>query len=723
VAKNKNGKKNIKGNSKGKSFLPLWARVKIFALSIWFLGLLLLFSFFGKAGLGGEYLAKIFYFLLGKAVYFLPLIFFITGFVAFRTERRHYFFASIISILILAITIAGFFSLQNSLKTKAGGFVGYYLAWFFEGLFGYWVANIIFFIFGIIALIILWQIFKKPESEILQRIKTLEKEVLLKNREEEKKKEEIKKPGILKVFKKKLEAPILKKPLEEEKRVPLKKISFAKGGLKPYPLDLLADDKGKSQSGDIERNKEIIKNTLENFGIPVEMGEVSVGPTVTQYTLKPAEGIKLSKITDLSNNLSLALAAHPIRIEAPIPGKSLVGIEVPNKERAKVGLKQLLMSREFQESESALLLAMGRDVAGFPYFADLGKMPHLLVAGATGAGKTIFLNNLILSLLQKNTPKTLRFILVDPKRVEFNFYQELPHLLGPVIFEADKAVLGIHWLIQEMERRFRLFSSVGARDIVSFNNLKKKPQSSDFSENFEEEKMPYIVFVIDELADLMIAKGREIEAGIVRLAQLARAVGIHLVLATQRPSVEVLTGLIKANITSRVAFKVATQVDSRTILDMAGAEKLLGAGDFLYISAQNPQPKRLQAPYVSEKEVKAVVNWLKENEDYVHYNHLTTSLAQALEEGLAQREMDSADSLDFSSGQSDDELLAEAKKIVIQARKASASLLQRRLRIGYARAARLLDLLEKEGVVGPAEGAKPRKVYLKPEEENFEKIP
>jgi len=721
VAKNKNGKKNIKGNSRKDYFLPLWVRVKIFAFSIWFLGLLLLFSFFGKAGLGGEYLAKIFYLLLGKAVYFLPLILFIAGFVVFRTERKHYFSVSIISIVILAITIAGFFSLQNSLKTKAGGFLGYYLAWFFEGLFGYWVANILFFIFGIIALIILWQIFRKPESEILKKIKTLEKEVLLKTKEEEKKKEEIKKPSILKVFKKRLEAPLLKKPFEEE-RMPLKKISFPKGGLKPYPLDLLAGDKGRSQSGDIERNKEIIKNTLENFGIQVEMGEVSVGPTVTQYTLKPAEGIKLSKITDLSNNLSLALAAHPIRIEAPIPGKSLVGIEVPNKERAKVGLKQLLMSREFQESDSSLLLAMGRDVAGFPYFADLGKMPHLLVAGATGAGKTIFLNNLILSLLQKNTPKTLRFILVDPKRVEFNFYKELPHLLGPVIFEADKAVLGIHWLIQEMERRFRLFSSVGARDIVSFNNLKTKPQSSDFPETFEEEKMPYIVFVIDELADLMIAKGREIEAGIVRLAQLARAVGIHLVLATQRPSVEVLTGLIKANITSRVAFKVATQVDSRTILDMAGAEKLLGAGDFLYISAQNPQPKRLQAPYVSEKEVKAVVNWLKENENYVHYNHLTTSLAQALEEGLTQKESDSGDFLDFGSGQSDDELLAEAKKIVIQARKASASLLQRRLRIGYARAARLLDLLEKEGVVGPAEGAKPRKVYLKPEEQDFEKI-
>lgn len=721
MAKNKNGKKNIKGNSRKDYFLPLWVRVKIFAFSIWFLGLLLLFSFFGKAGLGGEYLAKIFYLLLGKAVYFLPLILFIAGFVVFRTERKHYFSVSIISIVILAITIAGFFSLQNSLKTKAGGFLGYYLAWFFEGLFGYWVANILFFIFGIIALIILWQIFRKPESEILKKIKTLEKEVLLKTKEEEKKKEEIKKPSILKVFKKRLEAPLLKKPFEEE-RMPLKKISFPKGGLKPYPLDLLAGDKGRSQSGDIERNKEIIKNTLENFGIQVEMGEVSVGPTVTQYTLKPAEGIKLSKITDLSNNLSLALAAHPIRIEAPIPGKSLVGIEVPNKERAKVGLKQLLMSREFQESDSSLLLAMGRDVAGFPYFADLGKMPHLLVAGATGAGKTIFLNNLILSLLQKNTPKTLRFILVDPKRVEFNFYKELPHLLGPVIFEADKAVLGIHWLIQEMERRFRLFSSVGARDIVSFNNLKTKPQSSDFPETFEEEKMPYIVFVIDELADLMIAKGREIEAGIVRLAQLARAVGIHLVLATQRPSVEVLTGLIKANITSRVAFKVATQVDSRTILDMAGAEKLLGAGDFLYISAQNPQPKRLQAPYVSEKEVKAVVNWLKENENYVHYNHLTTSLAQALEEGLTQKESDSGDFLDFGSGQSDDELLAEAKKIVIQARKASASLLQRRLRIGYARAARLLDLLEKEGVVGPAEGAKPRKVYLKPEEQDFEKI-
>jgi len=436
---------------------------------------------------------------------------------------------------------------------------------------------------------------------------------------------------------------------------------------------------------------------LENFGIQVEMGEVNVGPTVTQYTLKPADGVKLSKITSLSNDLALALASHPIRIEAPIPGKSLVGIEVPNKVRTLVRLRNLISDPQFQNHPSPLCFVLGRDVSGNPAFADLARMPHLLVAGATGTGKTIFLNSLILSLVYRNSPKILKFILVDPKRVEFPVYSDLPHNLTDVIFDVQKTINALRWLVEEMERRFKTLASFKARDIFSFNKIsieKKIPP------------MPYIVLIIDELADLMAARGKELEAAIVRLAQLARAVGIHLVLATQRPSSEVITGLIKANITSRITFQVASQVDSRTVIDMAGAEKLLGRGDMLFLSAESPKPKRIQGAFVSEKEVQKVVEYLSSKYE--------KERIESLEEKLAEE----TGEVEFFEGgeELEDPLYEEAKRVVIEAKKASASLLQRRLKIGYARAARLLDILEKRGVVGPPRGAKPREVYIKEEE-------
>jgi S-DNA-T family DNA segregation ATPase FtsK/SpoIIIE len=443
---------------------------------------------------------------------------------------------------------------------------------------------------------------------------------------------------------------------------------------------------------------------LENFGIPVEMTEVNIGPTVTQYTFKPAEGVKLSKITTLSNNLALALAAHPIRIEAPIPGRALVGIEVPNKRRALVHLRDLIANPALHRSPSSLLFCLGRGVSGAPIYADLGEMPHLLVAGATGTGKTIFLNNLILTLLYRNSPDKLKFILIDPKRVEFRAYNDLPHLLSPVIYNAQKTVNVLQWLTGEMERRFDIFSEVRARDISVYNKMK-----SVISQG---ETIPYIILIIDELADLMAAKGREVEAGIVRLAQMARATGIHLVVATQRPSVEVITGLIKANITSRLTFQVASQVDSRTVLDMAGAEKLLGLGDMLFISAKTPKPKRIQGIYISEKEVKKVTNFIKSNQTLEEAPSIVT---QDLKDYLSQAEEKGET---FYTGE--DPLYEEAKRLVIESQKASASLLQRRLRIGYARAARLIDMLEERGIVGPGEGAKPRKVYGEREGESID---
>lgn len=456
------------------------------------------------------------------------------------------------------------------------------------------------------------------------------------------------------------------------------------------PTDLLSDKKSKPTSGDIKSNAEIIKDTFEQFGIEVEMGEVRVGPTVTQYTLKPAKGVKLSKITNLSNDLALALAAHPIRIEAPIPGKSLVGVEVPNQKTAMVSFKELIDDLSFKTRSHNLMVALGKDVAGKVWFADLPKMPHLLIAGATGSGKTVCVNTIIMGLLFQNTAETLRFIMVDPKRVELTLYNGIPHLLTPVITNVHKTVNALKWTIGEMERRFQVLESAGSRDITSYN------QKNPFN------KMPHIVFVIDELADLMATAASEVEAGIIRIAQMARAVGIHLIVATQRPSVDVITGLMKANIPSRIAFSVASLIDSRTILDCPGAEKLLGRGDMLFGSAELSKPVRIQGSFISEDEMKNVVDYLKGDEEPQYEEELT--LAKNSEGGT----------VGMFGGPNDeqDALFNDAKDVVIKAGKASASLLQRRMKIGYARAARILDELESAGIIGPADGAKPRDVFV-----------
>jgi S-DNA-T family DNA segregation ATPase FtsK/SpoIIIE len=450
----------------------------------------------------------------------------------------------------------------------------------------------------------------------------------------------------------------------------------------------------KPTIGDLRANANIIKRTLESFGILVEMGEINVGPTITRYTLKPAEGIKLSKITALSQDLALALAAHPIRIEAPIPGKSLVGIEVPNKVGALVRLGSLIRYPEFQKAD-LLTFALGRDVSGEPIFANIEKMPHLLIAGATGSGKSITIHSLIVSLLYKNSPETLRFILVDPKRVELSVYDKLPHLVAPVITENKKAIGALRWVIEEMENRYQTLLEAGARDIRSYNQ-----RASQI--------LPYLVIIIDELADLMTAYGREVEGAIIRLAQMSRATGIHLIVSTQRPSVEVITGLIKANITSRIALQVASQVDSRTILDAAGAEKLLGHGDLLFVSAELSKPRRIQSAFISEEEIKKVANFIRENNKLLNEKEINFESAKEIE-------TNNSAVLDFeklAEEDEEDELYEKAVEVVRAAKKASASLLQRRLKIGYARAARLLDMMEERGVVGPGEGAKPREVFL-----------
>jgi len=456
------------------------------------------------------------------------------------------------------------------------------------------------------------------------------------------------------------------------------------------PMDLLSDKRGKPTSGDIEANAEIIKATFEQFGIGVDMGEVRVGPTVTQYTLKPTAGVKLSRITGLSNDLALALAAHPIRIEAPIPGKSLVGVEVPNQKTALVSIKELIEEKEYRTRPHNLMLVLGKDVAGKVWLSELQRLPHLLIAGATGSGKTVCVNTIIMGLLFQNTAETLRLIMVDPKRVELTLYNGIPHLMTPVITNVQKTVNALKWTIGEMERRFEALAGAGCRDVTSYNQ--KHPDT----------KMPHIVFVIDELADLMASAASEIESGIIRLAQMARAVGIHLIVATQRPSVDVITGLMKANIPGRIAFSVASQIDSRTILDCPGAEKLLGRGDMLYSSAELSKPVRIQGAYISEEEMKRVVDYLKGDEEPEYDESIVGS----------QQNGHGAGNLFGGPNDDRDVLFEEAKKYIIQAGKASASLLQRRLKVGYARAARLLDELEEAGIVGPSDGAKPREILV-----------
>jgi S-DNA-T family DNA segregation ATPase FtsK/SpoIIIE len=462
------------------------------------------------------------------------------------------------------------------------------------------------------------------------------------------------------------------------------------------PTSLLSSVRSNPTSGDIKANTEVIQNTFRDFNIQVDMGKVRVGPTVTQYTLKPPSGVKLTRITSLSNNLALALAAHPIRIEAPIPGKSLVGIEVPNEKAAQVTLKELLESKEFKSREHNMMVALGRDVAGKVWFADLPKMPHLLIAGSTGSGKTVCMNTIIMSLLYQNTAETLRFIMVDPKRVELTPYNGIPHLLAPVITDVPKTVNALKWCIGEMDRRFEMLSKVGNREINTYNAA------------HPDKKLPHIVFIIDELADLMQMASNEVEAGIIRLAQMARAVGIHLILATQRPSVDVITGLMKANIPGRIAFSVASSTDSRTILDSIGAESLLGKGDMLLSTANLSKPVRIQGAFMSEQEAKNVIDYLRvDNTDGMYDQSI-----------LEKKDGQGSGTGNMFGGPTDerDALFNEAKAIVLESGKGSASYIQRRLRVGYARAARLLDELEMAGIVGPADGAKPREILATEED-------
>lgn len=463
-------------------------------------------------------------------------------------------------------------------------------------------------------------------------------------------------------------------------------------------LTLLDQRQDKADAGDVNANAQTIRDTFSNFNIDVEMEGANVGPRVTQYTLKPPTGVKLTKITALDNNLALDLAAQSIRIEAPIPGKRAVGIEVPNVKPAVVRLSAILQSSEWAELQSPLAFAIGKDIAGKSVTATLDRMPHLLVAGQTGSGKSVMINTILTSLLYRNSPADLKLILVDPKQVELKPYDDIPHLLTPVITEPEKCISALKWSVAEMERRYKALAEVGKRNISEYNLLKK------------EEGMPYIVIVIDELADLMMMAARDVEALIVRIAQKARAVGIHLVVATQRPSVDVITGLIKANVPARIAFTTASQVDSRTIIDQMGAEKLLGQGDMLLLTADMPKPKRVQGAFISDAETGKITDFIRMQRPPQYDAEVISQPVQIGKGGVVT---------DYGANDADDDMWRDAIQVVIEGRKASTSLLQRRLRIGYGRAARLIETMEEQGIVGPADGARPRDVLVSSLDEVF----
>ncbi|MCL4389784.1 MAG: DNA translocase FtsK [Patescibacteria group bacterium] len=466
------------------------------------------------------------------------------------------------------------------------------------------------------------------------------------------------------------------------------------------PLSLLSDASGgTADRGDIKQNAAVIEKTLESFGITARVAEVNKGPAVTQYALEIALGTKLSKITTLQNDLALALAAPgQIRIEAPIPGRALVGIEIPNRTPEFVTVRSILESDRIQQAKSKLAVSLGLDVSGNPQVVDIAKMPHVLIAGSTGSGKSVCINAFLTSLLYRNSPSELKLILVDPKRVELSLYNGIPHLLTPVIVEVDKVLSSLKWAIAEMERRYKLFASAGVRNIEGYNEM------AGF------QALPYLVIVVDEMADVMMFAPVEVEDAICRLAQMARATGIHLVLSTQRPSVDVITGLIKANIPCRIAFNVTSMIDSRVIIDTPGAEKLLGKGDMLYIPPDQSKPSRIQGAFVSDGEVHKLVDWLKARGGPVQYTQEVTTMQTIIKSGPGGKQ---------TSAGGGDPLVDEAIRIVCQYDRASASLLQRKLSIGYARAARILDTLEELGIVGPGEGSKPRDVLVRNADEYF----
>ncbi len=705
-------------------------------------------------GIIGAYIAGLLFLGLGSAAYILPLLIFIWGFRRFSSSggEFHKLYARLVGAGILFLSSSALLSILKGPAQKeafkGGGIIGYGLGRMLTAYTGD-VGSPIILTFLVILSFLLATEFSlkpllsgigsrslglfagllqkrrsdvkiasagagvrgvrgKPKRESLSLVLPIEgrgtaKSLSLRERIVLEEPPKIKKPQIepaSKIAKKPQSEPIsLKKT--EEKAPPKAEVPnlTTKEGYRLPGLDLLDSPppiEERRIKDDLRENSQILEGTLADFGIEVRVVQVSRGPAVTRYELQPAPGVKIQRIASLSDDIALAMKAQAVRVVAPIPGKAAVGVEVPNTQTALVYLKEILASEKFQSEGSKLTLALGKDITGVPLIANLGEMPHLLIAGATGSGKTVCVNGLIASMLFRATPHEVKFLMVDPKMVELAIFNDLPHLVCPVVTDAKKASVALNWVVGEMERRYQLLAKEGARNINIYN-AKARPPDSEY--------LPYIVVIIDELADLMVVAAGEIENAITRLAQLSRAVGIHMVLATQRPSVDVITGVIKANFPARISFKVASKVDSRTVLDMNGADKLLGRGDMLFIRPGTSKPIRSQGTLVSDKEIEQIVEFIK------------SQLGPSYKEEIiaAQEEKEKRKGYGHR-----DELFDEAVEMVKEAGTASVSMLQRRLRLSYQRAARIIDMLEEDGTIGPYQGSKPREVLIDREEEKEE---
>jgi len=700
-------------------FWPQVAALCLIAVSV-----LLVVAWFGVGGPVLDWVQTKALWLIGYAIYVVPLLFVYVGIEIFRAEENKLPFIMKVATGLLLVWFAGLFGLPESVPSH-GGWIGDHLNQLMVMLVDKPVAG---FIYVLLILVTILFVVRVSPITLISKIATMlraEKfdtdnvKVMREAAGDDKK-----------VTKFKLNAGVPTEDMEAEDKSG--RLSTLRGSIKQDKaaeeqaalvstrdpnwkqpsLDLLEKKQAPADAGDVQQNAEIIKDTLSEFSIDVEMEGANIGPKVTQYTLRPPSGVKLTRITALETNIALNLAAQSLRIEAPIPGQKAVGIEVPNRKAADVRLYGILTAKQWESSREPLAFAIGRDISGEAVVGELNTMPHLLIAGQTGSGKSVMINTLLTSLLYRNSPSEMKLILVDPKQVEMAPYEDIPHLLTPVITEPEKTISALKWAVNEMERRYKLLAAEKLRDIRSYNQKmqsgKGKIEVEDEEGNMQQHEdgaMPYIVIVIDELADLMMVAARDVEALVVRLAQKARAVGIHLVLATQRPSVDVITGLIKANIPARIAFTVASQVDSRTILDQAGAEKLLGKGDMLILTPSMSKPKRIQGAWVTDEEVGKVTDHMRMQSAPQYNDEIISQPVQLNGRGGVV--------MDFSTDTSGDPTYQEALRIVVGSGKASASLLQRRLGIGYAKAARYIDTMEEQGIVGQASGnSKPRDVLV-----------
>ncbi|MFC1820112.1 DNA translocase FtsK [Thermodesulfobacteriota bacterium] len=667
-------------------------------------------------GTVGAHLSGYLFYVLGFSSFWLVIIFFVMAVLSFKDHTLLPPIRSIIAIFFLVVSFSGIMSLQldemiiyRGGELPGGGLVGYYVSGSMKGVLNYFGANVFLLAIFIISLMVCthisfgWLISKLSLWTLgfLRRVK----EYYTKKREKKRKKRARKKTSLRERQRQKRKVKIIESKKEISKGPEQESFSFMNiaGNFKLPSLELLDDPPKEKrveiQHESLEMNARRLERKLSDFGVEGEVVEILPGPVITMYEFKPAPGIKISKVSGLSDDLTLALRAPSVRIVAPIPGKAAIGIEIANNKRDNVYLKEVLSSRAYKDSSFKLTIALGKDITGGSVVTDLIKMPHLLVAGATGTGKSVSLNAMINSILFKASPDMVRFVMIDPKRIELSVYQDIPHLLHPVVTEPKEATRALRWAVEEMERRYMLLSDRGVRNIEAYNRKVHKQKEKGIAGNEEGigKALPYIILVIDELADLMMVSSREVEESITRLAQMARAAGIHLIIATQRPSVDVLTGIIKANFPTRISFQVSSKVDSRTILDMIGAEHLLGEGDMLFMPPGVGRLTRIHGAYISEDEVKKVTDFLREQMKPDYDSTILSHVAK--DDELEEEEIEL------------DEKYDKAVEFVIQSGQASISMLQRKLRVGYNRAARMIEIMEKEGIVGPSDGVRAREVF------------